>query len=264
MWEPGDCNKVTVIPPKWGEDPLSDFMDGVRQNQYYTFVHQKAAFRLLKRFHELFVRLTKNLDNVQPLLPAWLVGRAHSALLGATQLAMSGQLPEAYMCLRGCLENALYAFFIAEEPQMGEVFLRKAEDKKSNKEFRESFQAGKIVRLLEEKDKKLAEVAREIYDWVIDAGAHPNWVGLLSGMTFEEDAKERRVATQYLNNDPLTRGTCLKMVANTAICALEVFKLVFRERFEASGISDSLERLKRVVADPNIFMAPEHTARQES
>ena len=97
-------------PRGWGDDKLSTFMDAGLNNIYASFTKLREELRLLSDVNDAFYRVAEHLTHPPDWFVALFLLRAHSSYLGGAQLALAGQLPEAYTLLRGCLENALYAF----------------------------------------------------------------------------------------------------------------------------------------------------------
>ena len=44
----------TKIPPQWGEDPLSQFIQDAWHNTYATFANLKPEFKRLQAIHSCF------------------------------------------------------------------------------------------------------------------------------------------------------------------------------------------------------------------
>ena len=160
-------------------------------------------------------------------------------------MATSGQVPEAYMCLRGCLENALTGIHIHQDKHLAEVFLRRHDDKKSLRNARGQFRPALMLEKLGEVDNKTAQIAKKLYDWTIDYGAHPNARAYLTNMELNEQDGNRAVISDYLASDGAALEVCFKCAATVGICALDIFKLILPERFEILGVSLQLDKLRQ-------------------
>jgi len=114
-----------IIPNDWGKDSLSEFIEDAHHNTLATFANLKPEFAHLKNINDTFKKITENLLNIEKLIPGLFLLRSHASYLGAVRLAVSGQLPETFMVLRGCLENSLYALHIALIPETGEIWLQR-------------------------------------------------------------------------------------------------------------------------------------------
>jgi len=125
-----------------GQDKLSAFIDGARRNTFATFANLRGIYTLLEEINEAFFKFNENLLNPSDPFAAFFSLKAHSSYLGSVRLSTSGQLPEAYMVLRGCLENSLYGFYFHRKPESGKTWLRRHEDEESRRRVRDEFKAG--------------------------------------------------------------------------------------------------------------------------
>lgn len=110
---------LTTTPERlssWGSDSLSLFLITTYENIVTRFAGMQAEYERLRGIHELFDDATECLNDTPDILSAFFFPRAHSCYLGATKLALSGQVPESYMLLRGCIENALYGLYVHQKP----------------------------------------------------------------------------------------------------------------------------------------------------
>jgi hypothetical protein len=240
--------KEEIIPIDWGRDHLSEFLDNAQHNILATFNNLKPEYNLLRDINAAFHNISENLLNIESLLPAFFLFRAHSSYLGSLRLSLSGQVPEAYMVLRGCLENSLYALHIYKMSDTAEIWLRRHDDEISLKRCKECFRISNVFKSLENEDINLSHTVRVLYETSIDYGGHPNERSLSSIMKKSEDESRIRFTVPYLidyriNPEAFTLG--LKSTARAGVCALLIFKIIFRARFDILGISDSLEKLKK-------------------
>jgi hypothetical protein len=185
------------------------------------------------------------MDGTADFIASFFLVRSHSAYLAGVRLALSGQVPEAYMVLRGSIESALYGFYVARKPSVCEVWLRRDEDDAAKKKVIREFKVSNLFQVLELEDNKLKEIARLLYERTIDYGGHPNQQALLSVM--KQQSKEAVTTFQsayMIGNEPALK-LCLKSCAQIGTCALSIMYLVFRERFDLLGASHELENLKK-------------------
>lgn len=181
---------------------------------------------------------------------AWFAGffllRSHASYLGGVRLSGSGQLPEAYMVLRGCLENALYGLFLHNNPELRSVWLRRHEDKTSKRRVKEEFKIGPMLDLVKARDALTGRTARCLYDRTIDHGAHPNERALSSVLRQTENANSVRFDVNYLSDASTPAlALCLKTTAQVGICNLRIFRLVIPERFTILGLDENLASASR-------------------
>ena len=114
-----------LVPPGWGTDKLTEFFDLARQHAFGTFHNLKAESQRLSAIDAVFLGMIDGWQNPSNPIVAALVVRSLSALRAAMSLAMSGQLSEAYMVMRGCLEHALYASYIDSHAESGRIWMER-------------------------------------------------------------------------------------------------------------------------------------------
>lgn len=233
------------VPPGWGDDPLSKFIQGTTDNTYATFHNLKEWCNRLRDIHASFTIATQNMDRTQDWFASFFLFRAHSAYLAGIRLALSGQVPEAYMVLRGALECALYGLYAARKPSVRETWLRRDEDEATRKKVRQEFKVANTLKVLESEDQKLRKIAGDLYERTIDYGGHPNQQAFLSVMKQQSDESKITFQSAYMIGNEDALQLCLRSCAQIGICALSIFRLVFREKFDILGISQNLDGIKR-------------------
>lgn len=233
------------VPPGWGDDLLSKFIQGTTDNIYATFDNLKEWYNRLRDIHASFSVATQNMDRTQDWFASFFLFRGHSAYLAGTRLSLSGQVPEAYMVLRGALECALYGLYVARKPSVRETWLRRDDDAISRKRVRQEFKISNVFEVLKSEDQKLRKTAGDLYERTIDYGGHPNQQAFLSVMKQQSDESKTTFQSAYMIGNEEALRLCLKSCAQIGTCVLSIFRLVFRERFDILGISQSLESMKR-------------------
>ena len=233
------------IPPGWGQDSRSEFIENAWHNTFATFHNVKDWYSILKDIHLVFDAITHNIDRTPDWFASFFLFRSHSAYLGSVRLALSGQTPETYIVLRGCLENALYGFYVSRNAESREIWLRRHDDEKSNKAVRKTFTIRNLLKALRSEDLKLHDVAQELYDRTIDLGGHPNEQAVFTVMKQTVNGTKLTFESGYLVGNEPALVLALKTCAQIGTCALSVFQRIYRERFDILGLSDQLASLKR-------------------
>lgn len=231
-------------PSGWGDDSLSEFIDKTRNNVFASFERLRPQYKRLADIDSAFRVIGQNLDNPPDWFTALFLFRAHSSYLGGAHLALAGQLPEAYMLLRGCLENGLYAFYFHRNPDSRDRWLRRHEGNSAKKTVQSEFQIRALLRLLDRHEGKVAVVARDLYERTIDFGGHPNERALTQVLKLSKSDDGRRLDLNYLTGHTEAMDLCLKTTMQVGVWALMVFDRVFPERFALLGLSDSLKHLQ--------------------
>jgi hypothetical protein len=234
-----------LVPTRWGDDSLSEFIENAIQNCFATFSNLRPQYLLLAEIDKVFRSIQENLNHTQEWFPAFFLLRAHSAYLGSARLGLSGQVPEAYMVLRGCLENSLYGLYLSHNPASQETWLRRHDDEESKKQVRNKFAVGALMRFLESLDPKSHKVVSLLYELTIDFGAHPNERALTSTLQQSEMQDSIRFDLIYLTGNTPLLHMCLKNTGQIGICSLDIFRNVFKERYDLLGVTGRLDKLRK-------------------
>lgn len=234
------------IPKGWGEDKLSQFIDDARHNTLATFVNMKEVYNPLQVIDATFRRAVECAHNTREWFSIFFLLRAHASYLGATRLSLSGQVPEAYMVLRGCIENSLYGFYMYSKPQATVLWLKRDESKELLNKFKAEFTARNAFSQLEKADQKTGAATHLLYNRAIEFGAHPNPNALLTNMRVQDIGNgSKKFDVSYLSGDSDSLRLCLKTTAQVGVCSLMIFRIIIKERFDIMGISDDLQTLSK-------------------
>lgn len=231
-----DCDE----PPGWGGDLLTEFLDAARDNGYAAFVHLRSEYDLLSRLDALFRKAVEHLGNSPDWLPLLFLLRSHSAYLGAARLGLSGQLAESYPVLRAALESALYGLLIARHPEFAQIWLERDEGPRQREKVRRIFAAGRLLAALDEESRRVGSAVRDLYGRTLGYGGHPNQQALLQSLQLDREGTKLRLQLNYLTVESTAHQLCLRTVAQVGASVLEIFRLVFSERFDLVGLSDEL------------------------
>ena len=235
------------LPPRWAEDPLSEFIQDSFKNTIASFVQKKQEFNLLLKVDAVFRGIGGNLDNSEdPFAPNFL-HRSHSAFLASCRLSMSGQAAETFPQLRSCLEYALYALHINENPTLSKDWVRRHENEDSLKKAKQSFRHGDVMKTLLARDIALHKSLSDLYQRTIDFGGHPNQRAVSSSLAMRKESDTTVVRNQFLHGDSAALDHALRTNAQIGLGSLLVFQLIYNERFDILDLRDTLESLKRVL-----------------
>jgi hypothetical protein len=237
----------TAVPEGWSEESLSAFIELANRNTYGVFVHYKDWFTRLQEIDATLSKFSANMLNIPVFYEPFLFVRSHSSYRAAIRLATSGQVPEAFSLLRGCIEYALYGFYLHRFPAVIKIWRERDDNEGAKKKARKELTLGKMLSELEKDSVPTGKATRHLYELTIDAGAHPNRKTITLAMKRQDTDELVSFDLAQLNNDPTMLITALKTCAQVGICSLRIFKLVFSERFDLLGISDEIEKLTRSV-----------------
>ncbi|MDP3723180.1 MAG: hypothetical protein Q8R91_06780 [Candidatus Omnitrophota bacterium] len=232
-------DRSKCAPSGWGDDFVSAFIGRGHQNTWATFVRCKAEYNLLLDIHHVFRKAIDHLTNTREVVEAVFLPRSHAAYLGGAGFAMSGQLREAYLVLRGGLEDALYAYFIFIDSEAKRAWLEGDKQVRRNK-----FHMGSILQKLEAREGRFGSGVRDLYGLLIELGAHPNPSAVFPNMQIKQTEEFIQFDSLYLNIAPSPLKAALKTSACVGAWVLQVFQRVFETRFELIGIVEDVNRVK--------------------
>lgn len=239
-------NVTLPAPPGgWGGDEITAFIDNGRLNSFATYAKLRPEYAKVSEIDAVFRKLVGYLLNTRDWFAAFFLLRAHSAFLAGAHLAMSGQAAETYASLRLCLENGLYGLYLSRNPGSRETWLRRHDSQPAKQRVRAEFKIRKLFDTLRAADSKEAAAAEQLYERCIDYGAHPNERALTVSLKQETgpDTVEFRVV--YLTDDPVVFRGCLKTAAQVGASVLGIFRLVYRERFDLTSLTNELNRARQ-------------------
>lgn len=237
-----------LTPPSWGDDAFTQYLDTFRGNQLATFANKRSEVIDLTTIDKMFRKLVEGAVNPRPLLPIGFLQRAHSAYLSACSAVMGGQLHDAQALLRVSLEQAGYAHYIGSDQERWMRWMDRHEPRTKTQQdkWRVEFTHGKVARGITATDAAVGRFYTEMYDRVIDYGAHPNQLGDSMGSALEDtDDGGMRFLTIYLHGDGLLLDFALRTTAQVGICVLRIAQLIYPLRMEVTGVHFELETIAK-------------------
>jgi hypothetical protein len=235
------------IPLHWGDDSLSKFIEMAQHNTFATFANFPHQYKILNNIHDVYISVIDNLPKSQDFFAYFFILKAHSAYLGGVRFAISGQCAEAYMVLRGCLESAIYGLYLSRNKGSQEVWLNRHENEESLKRVKNEFKMFNLFNELESVDPAIHKTTRLLYERTIDYGAHPNELALTSLLRKTEEEDKIKFDLDYLTDNTPAFQLVMETTAQVGLCALYIFKNIYKERFDILGISEKLDRFRRII-----------------
>jgi hypothetical protein len=234
------------IPPGWGEDPLSNYLNVTRDNQLAAFVHHRNQYLALREVADIFQVLNENLNETTNWFGSIFSRRAQSAFFASVGLSLGGQVAELYASLRLCLEQSLYALHLTGDPERVRVFLNRHESKAARNAVKKEFSHSAVTRTLISKDEPLAKRVSELYERAIDFGAHPNEKSVSATTAIDNDGPRRRITVSYvMSGDSPAYQVGVLTTLQVGVAALGILAMVFPERFALLGLEERLSAVKK-------------------
>jgi hypothetical protein len=220
-------------------DNLHVFLEVVGNNQRANAASYPADFSLIRR-----VNVCLSI-NPQPLVCAVLFQRCQYAFKTAAALALAGQVVEAIVMMRSCLEYAGYALAIFKNPTLEPVFTNRHVSLADMIAQKSAFRISEIKEVIESFDGKLAELFQTFYDRAIDFGGHPNPHATFSTMQMPDPNPDNSVTMYAMVTDATNLRHAMKSVAQVGLTALFVFQHIWKAKFELLGIRAEMNQLRR-------------------
>ncbi len=233
-------------PPGWGQDPVSQYLDDCRTNQFATFANKRSQFEDLIAIDNMFRSLPGHISNEEALLPMSFLSRAHSAHLSATGAVLAGQLFESQSLLRVCLELAAYGYFVNGNHERYKRWLNRHDDTDTRKAVRAEFTHRKVSDTLAAADATLGNIYKRLYDMTIDYGAHPNERGVFLSSAIEHSSSkgnQYEVTYVHLHGVGPKLDVHLKETVQVGICALKIARLISPEWGQELVIQSQLDEI---------------------
>jgi len=173
--------------------------------------------------------------------PAAFLARAYGCYLASVRISSSGQFAEAFVMFRACIENALYGYYIKENPKLGSIWGKRHKSKEAEKLVRKNFCIVNIFNFLSTQEPKVGPYIKDMYDKSIDFGAHPNIYSIGCNLQYIED--ERKTVMDIFNNDAFFLKCCLLANVRFGLGCLSVFRLIYPKQLKSCGVPEELKRL---------------------
>jgi hypothetical protein len=168
---------------------------------------------------------------VETIVPLMMFFRSHSAFRAAAALGFGGALVEGMTVLRLSLEFAGYAALIADDPTLALPWFDRDTDAAAKKRVRDEFHGGRIKAALTRLDPQISAAYSELYERLIQFGAHPNEKSVTSSLTIEKGDGETKLNQVYLQGDGTALDHWLRTASQLGICTLKIFERIHHARF---------------------------------
>lgn len=234
----------------WGKDILSE-------NIEYAFYNIGASFVKLKPYRECLIKATEIFHDANKLLPYSEVSdlkdvfsialfvRAYGCFFGAVRLSCSCQIPETQVLLRACIENSLYAFYIADNPEHVTVWKERHKSEANRRKCKNLFSIVKIGKALEAKSKSIAKEARKCYEDTIDWGAHPSELSVFS--LFEKKQEGSGYSLSIFNRSEALMRHNLYAVLSKVSLVFKIFALIYPSEFKQPNLKIKIDNLNKQI-----------------
>lgn len=105
--------------------------------------------------------------------------------------------------------------------------------------MRNEFTYAHVRRCIEAVDPRIGQIVSRLYEHTIEDGGHPNPSGTLSIFEHSVSDDHHRFDHGILSSG-IVVDLAIKRTAQVGVCALNIFGIIFRERFDTLQITDRL------------------------
>lgn len=229
----------------WGKDILSENLEAAFYNIGVSFLKLGPYCDCLTKAFATFDYAIKLLSysDFKGLASVSLFARAYSCFFGAVRLSCSGQITDTWVLLRACIENSLYAFYIADNSENAMVWAERHNSESHKKNCRNVFAIGNVWKALGEKSQSLTKEVKEYYEDTIDWGAHPNERSIFINLEVKQDDSGYNL--NVFNPDEVLMRHSLCAVIMTISLVLDVFGLTYPDEFKQPNLTVKIDNLNR-------------------
>lgn len=228
---------------------FSSYLQRAARNERANALNLPGVFALLEQLEAALaaaVTAAQRQDDGARLAPRFLLGRGYACCLAAARLALSGQVIEGFMPLRGAIEASWYALHMSADPaplNRVEIWMGRHNDDASKERCKREFTIKNVHQTHLGRDAEVAAIFHRLYEATIDLGAHPNPRSILGVLTETETPDGSQYNMAILTTDQRIIVSTLERVVDVGIGVLKTFQLVFPQEFAAAGLAATIDRL---------------------
>jgi hypothetical protein len=225
------------------------FFKDADYNARVTAANYPGVFESLQRVHSAFrlaAEIVEKDSSGTRLVPRFLLIRTHSSYLAAIRAGMSGQIGEAYVLIRAAIEQSWYALHMAtgeDAERRTDIWLRRNESDAATASCKSEFTIRNVRSTHEGLDPVAAAEMKDLYEKLIDYGAHPNQMGIFTSLSSKETHTEVSFQVGILYPAELPVLVTVRLAMAVAIGALKIFQLIYPERFRLVDFDSEIQRL---------------------
>ena len=227
----------------FGRDELTKRIEDAWFNIRATWIQHEPIVQLLIRINDLFMKYAEvfsklSKETIIESSPAAFLARAYGCYLASVRISSSGQFAEAFVMFRACIENALYGYYIKENPKLGNIWVERHQSKEAKILVRKNFRFVDIFNFLITREPKVGPFIKDMYEKSIDFGAHPNVHSIGCNLQYIED--ERKTVMDIFNNDDYLLECCLLANVRFGLGCLSLFRLIYPKQLRNHGVPEEL------------------------
>ena len=230
--------------PTGASDRFTEYFGAASNNVQKQLASGTLLIRRLRRLHGAFETLTSNLHEPQSLVSPVFVLDVYAKFLGASLLALAGQLRETYPLLRAGLESGMYAVLLEGDDDLCKAWFERDADDAARAKLRRDVSTTNMIAAVERRDRSLATLVRLQYEESITRGAHPNPMAVAGSLEIKETAERSEYIRPILGGSLVEVAVTLGDLVSYGPSMLELSMLLLSHRSELLGLRQHVTALR--------------------
>lgn len=128
---------------------------------------------------------------------------------------------------------------------LAQVWWDRDQSADGEQKVRRVFTHGAVRAAIRASHAQLADIYDELYDRVIQFGAHPNEKSISGSLKLDIQKTETRLLQVYLQGDSPQLDHWIRTANQVGICVLKIFESIHVARFAALGMTAKIDALSR-------------------
>ena len=169
---------------------LLDYLNATLENSNdHAQEHPQLMYMVLKMDRIFQEEIFDHEFDVNPIA-GFLAMNSYMLLLSAVRQALSGHLVAVFPVVRTALESACYAYLIAHDEAIGNIWLNRHTTRSALDKCRRTLSVKKALDALKSNYPEMAEYVMANYEIAIDFGAHPNKKAVFNHLKYRGEVDE--------------------------------------------------------------------------
>ena len=176
---------------KMNAGTLLDYLSATLENSNDHAQEHPQLMHMVLQMDQIFQKeIFGHEFDVRPIT-GFLALNSYTLLLSVVRQALSGHLVAVFPIVRTALESACYAYLIAHNEEMEQIWLNRHKTASALHKCRKMFSVKKASNELKSISPEMAEYVMANYEAAIDFGAHPNNKAIFNHLTDMGEVDER-------------------------------------------------------------------------
>ncbi|CAO3379248.1 hypothetical protein [Azospirillum argentinense] len=173
---------------------LDAYIEKANQTTRELLEGEGPLLTTIRRYDEFFRKDLWTHVSVTPEVSSLLQMNAYMGFLAGVRMALSGHSLAVFPLMRVALESACYGLMMARDPALVTIWGARHDSPEHRKVCRNAFTVAKANAYLKGWADDIHQLVADCYEAAIDFGAHPNPIGIMNQVSFDEERSDGNVA----------------------------------------------------------------------